>query len=92
MHCRAGGIVGIEHSLDRTIADEFAIDAGDDLVARHIRKRLVLELRRICAALTNEIAIQPLLGDTFKLTEEMKSRIIARVAPSLQHEMRCQFI
>ena len=92
MHRGASGIVGIEHGLDRPLADELAVDAGDDLAARHIREHFVFELRRICAAFAHQITVEPLLRDALELAEEMKLGVFARVAPPVQDKVRCQLI
>ena len=92
MHGGAGGVVRIEHGLDRPLADELAVDAGDDLVAGHIGEHLVFELRRICAAFAHQVTVEPLLGDALELAEEMKLGVFARVTPPVQDQVRSQFI
>ena len=77
----AGGVVRIEHGLDRPLADELAGDAGGDPLAGHVGEHLVFELRRIGAAFADEVAVEPLLGDALELPEEVELRVFAWVAP-----------
>jgi hypothetical protein len=81
VHRGAGGVVGIEHGLDRALADELARDGGGDALAGHVGQFLVHELRRIGAALADEAGVEPLLGDALELAEEMELRLFAGIAP-----------
>ena len=92
VHGGASRVVGIEHGLDRALADELAVDAGDDLAAGHVGEHLVLELRRIGAALADQVTVEPLLGDALELAEEMKLGVFAWVAPLVQDKVRCQLV
>ena len=47
----AGGVVGVEHRLDRALALEGVADAAGDAGARHVGQFLIHELGRIRAAL-----------------------------------------
>ena len=58
-----------------------AVDGGGDPLAGHVGQLLILELRRIGAALADETAVEPLLGDALELAEEVEFRLFAGVAP-----------
>ena len=60
------------------LADECAGDAGGDPVAGHVGELLIHELRRIGAALADEVAVEPLLGDALELTEQVELRRLRR--------------
>ena len=75
------GVVRVEHGLDGTFADERPSDPRRDPVAGHVGEFLVHEQRGISAALADEIAVQPLLGDALELAEEVEFRLLARIAP-----------
>jgi hypothetical protein len=52
-------VVRIEQRLDGVLPDERMGDAASNLLARHVRQRLVLELGGMGAALANAIAFEP---------------------------------
>ena len=77
----AGGIVGIEQRLDRTLAEKLPGDGRGDAVAGHVGQFLIHEQRRIGSAFAHEAGVEPLLGDALELTEEMELRLFAWIAP-----------
>ena len=83
----AGGVVRIKHGLHRSLADELAVDASDNPVAGHVGEHFVFELRRICSAFADQVAIKPLLSDALELPEQVEFRIFAGVAPFVQDEV-----
>ena len=81
MDGRAGRVVGVEHGLDRALADERAGDAGGDALAGHVGELLVHELGRVGAALADQVGVEPLPGDALELAEEVQLGLLAGVAP-----------
>ena len=88
----AGWVVGIEHSHDRSPAHKLAGDPGGDALASHVGRHLVFQLRRIGAALADEVPFEPLAGDALELTKKVEFGVFAQVAPLGENEMRHQLI
>ena len=77
----AGRIVGIEQRLDGPLAEKLPRDGRGDAVAGHIGQFLIHEECGIGAAFAHEAGVEPLLGDALELTEQVKLRLLAGVAP-----------
>ena len=54
---------------------------GGDPLAGHVGELLVHELRRVGAALADQVGVEPLLGDALELAEEVELGLLAGVAP-----------
>jgi len=77
----ADGVVGVEHGLDGTFADEGAGDARGNAFADHVGQFLVHQQGRVGTAVTDKAVVEPLPGDTFQLAEQVEFWLFAGVAP-----------
>src|SRR5205809_259839 len=77
----ASRIVGIKKRLDRPLAEESSGDCCSDTVAGHVGQFLIHKQSGVGSTLAYEAGIQPLFGDALELTEEVKLRLLAGVAP-----------
>ena len=77
----------MEYVEGGTVAEKLAGNSGCDTVSRHVGQHLVSELRRIRATLTHQVTVDPLLGDSFELPEQMKLGVFAGVTPTVQDKV-----
>ena len=81
MDCGTKRVVRIEYGLDRTTVDLRLGDRIRDALARHVGQLLIHKLSGIGVTLADKATIEPLLGDALELSEEMKLRFVAWIAP-----------
>jgi len=77
----AGRVVWVKQDLDRRFANRVRGDGGGNALAGHIGQIPVKYLRGICATRAEKASVKPLFGDALELTEQMKLRFFARIAP-----------
>ena len=90
------GLYGSSSNLYGTFSEELPSDCSGDAIAGHIGKFLIHEKRRIRAAFAHKASVQPLLGDSLQLAEEVELWLLARIAPfgveepmgEVEHERR----
>ena len=89
MDRRAGGIVGIEHRLNRAPAHVVRDDTSRDALTGHVGERQIHELRGVGAALADEVIVEPLACDPLELAEQVQLGFFSRIAPlRLQQPLR----
>src|SRR5437867_8225900 len=81
-------VISIQRDGNLSLAGARARDRSNDPVASHIGDHLEDQLRRVRSSFANQItSVEPLPNDPFQLAEEMKLRLLARIAPLLKDQM-----